>query len=133
MSRPQTGSQQIMRPLDKKFWRPLSQSKVVTRLRLNVCWWTSEACKYKKRNRDGDHDDLLLNWNIGCTKHTVDLYCTESIQIATSAFQESFTSKQWLSSKVEAWNYTKNKLLKLVDLIKIKFIFAGLNLNVIIQ
>jgi len=26
----------------------------------------AEACKYKKRNLNGGHDDFLLNCNIGC-------------------------------------------------------------------
>jgi len=47
--------------------------------------------------------------------------------------QESSTSKWWLSSKVEAPNFTTNKLFKLVNLIKMIFLFLGLNLNIIIQ
>jgi len=31
-----------------------------------------EACKHKKRNRDGGRDDFLLTWNIDCTKHAAD-------------------------------------------------------------
>jgi len=50
----------------------VSQSKVATRLLLNVCC-ASEACKYKKRNHNGGHDDLLHNCNIVCKKHTADL------------------------------------------------------------
>jgi len=42
---------------------------------------------------------------------------------------ESFTSKWWLSSKIEAWSFTKNKLEKLVN----RVLFAGLILNIIIQ
>jgi len=41
--------------------------------------------------------------------------------------------KWWLSSTVEAWEFTKNKLLKLVNSMKIYFLFADLNLNIIIQ
>jgi len=44
---------------------------------------------------------------------------------------ESFTIKWWLSSKTEAWNFTKNKLKKLVNSMKMEFIFASLILNII--
>ena len=44
-------------------------------------------CKYKKRNRDGGHD-FLLNWNIGCTKHTADLALMAST--LSSAFARKF-------------------------------------------
>ena len=47
--------------------------------------------------------------------------------------QKSFMSKWWFSSKAEVWNFTKNKLLKLVNSMKIDYLFAGLNLNIIIQ
>jgi len=36
-------------------------SKVATRLRLNVCWCTPEARKYRKRNYNDRHNDFLLN------------------------------------------------------------------------
>jgi len=107
----------------------MSQSKVVTRFRLNVlCWWTSEACKTVntvKRNHNGGHDDVLLNCSVGCKKANC-RSCTHSIEMSQALLQESVTSKWWwLSPKVEAWNFTKNKLLKLVNLMKIKFLFAG--------
>jgi len=47
--------------------------------------------------------------------------------------QETFTSKWWLSFKVETRKCTKNKLLKFVNSVKADFLFAGLNLNRIIQ
>jgi len=55
-----------------------------------VCWCTSEAHKYKKRNHNDGHNDFLLNWDKGCKKHT-------------------------------AWKFTKNKLEKLVNSMKIDF------------
>ena len=54
-------------------WKPVSRSKVATRLRLNVCWCTLEACKYTKRNHNSGHEGLLLKCNIGCKKHAADL------------------------------------------------------------
>ena len=59
--------------------------------------------------------------------------CTYSIKIFTSAFARNFSSKWWLAFKVETWNFTKNKLLKLVNAIKADILFADLNLNIIIQ
>jgi len=38
-------------------------------------------------------------------------------------YSESFTSKWWLSSKVETWNLTKYKLFKLANSMKMVFIF----------
>jgi len=54
--------------------------------------------------------------------------------IFTTAFaKQRFTRKWRLSSKVKAWNFTKNKLLKLVSSMKADFIFVGVNVNIIIQ
>jgi len=52
--------------------------------------------------------------------------------VSQAYLQESITSKWWLSSKVEGWNFTK-KTLKFVNYMKTDFVFTGLNLNVIIQ
>jgi len=82
-----------------------------------VCWCTSEARKYKKRNHD-DHNGFLLNCNIGCKEHTADLALKPS-RFSQSVLHERFMSKWWLSSKIEAWNFTKNKFEKLVNSMKI--------------
>jgi len=92
------------------------QSKVTTRLRLNVRRCTPEARKYRKRN----HNDFLLNWNIGCKKHTVNLDLKPS-RFSSSVLHERFISKWWLSSKIETWKFTKNELEKLVNSMKIDF------------
>jgi len=110
----------------------VSKSKVATRLWLNVCWCASEAYKYEKRNHNDGYDDSLLNCNIGWKKHTADLALITS-RFSQTLLQESFTSDRWLSFKVETWRFTKNKLLKLVNSMKVDFLFAGLNLNRIIQ
>jgi len=59
----------------KKFGDPVLEQSCYLASIKRVCVWTSEACKYKKRNirSDGGHDDFLLNWNIRCTKHAADL------------------------------------------------------------
>jgi len=65
-------------------------------------------------------------------KHTADLALIASRYLQTLS-QENFTSKWWLSFKLETWKYAKNKLLKLVDSMKADFLFAGLNPNRVIQ
>jgi len=42
-------------------------------------------------------------------------------------------SKWWLSLKVKTRKFTKNKILKLLKSMKAVFLFAGFNLNRIIQ
>ena len=74
----------------------------------------------KNRNHNGGNDDFLLNCNIGCTKHTADLALIAS-RFSQALSQETFTSKWWFWSKVEAWNFTKNKLLKPVNSIWTQF------------
>jgi len=46
---------------------------------------------------------------------------------------ESFTSKWWLSFKIETWNFIKNKLLKFFNSTKMDCVFAGLNLNILFK
>ena len=41
--------------------------------------------------------------------------------------------KWWLSFEEETWKFAKNKLLKLANSRKTDYLFAGLNLNRIIQ
>jgi len=92
----------------RKFCRPTSGVKVATRLRLNVCWCTSEACKYRKRNHNDGHDDSLLNCNIRWKTHTADLALTNiAWRFSQTLSQDSFTRKWWLSFKVETWKFTK--------------------------
>jgi len=77
-----------------------------------MCRCTSEACKYKKRNRNGGHNDFLLSCNIGCKMHTAFRALIAS-RLSQGLQQDNFTSKWWLWSKAEAWNFTKNDLLNL--------------------
>jgi len=46
---------------------------------------------------------------------------------------ESFTSKWWLSFKIETWNFIKNKLLKYFNSTKMDYVFAGLKLNILLK
>ena len=101
-----------------------------TRLRLRLyCWCTSEACKYRKRNHNGRHDVFLLNCNTDYKKQTSDRAVTAS-RFSHAFLQENFTLKWWFSFRVEAKNFAKNTLLNST---KIVFLFAVLNLNLIIQ
>jgi len=116
----------------RKFCRPIlqesvSQNKVAARLWLNVCWCTSEAGKFEKRNHNDGHDDSLFNCNIGWKKYRPYCRsCTYSIKIFTNAFV-GFTRKWWLSFKVGTWKFIKIKLLNLINSMKADFIFASLN------
>jgi len=85
-----------------------------------VWWCTPEARKYRKRNHNDGHNDFLLNWNTGCKKHTANLVLNPS-RFSSSVLHERFISKWWLSSKIETWKFTKNKLEKLVSSVKIDF------------
>jgi len=83
-------------------------------------------------NHSDGRDDSLLNSSIGCKRHTADLALIGS-RFWQTLSQEGFTSKWWLLFNVEIWKIAKAKLLKLVNSIKADFLFAGLNLNRIIQ
>jgi len=98
----------------------VSWSKVATRNRLNVCWCTPEARKYRKRIHNVGHNDFLLNWNTDCKKHTANLALKRS-QVSSPVLHERFISKWWLSSKIEMWKFIQNKLEKLVNSMKIDF------------
>jgi len=63
---------------------------------------------------------FLLNCNIGCKKHITNLALKPS-RVSQSVLHERFISKWWLSSKIETWKFTKNKLEKLVNSMKIDF------------
>jgi len=77
-----------------------------------VYWCTSEACKYKKGNHNGSHDDFLLNGSIGCKTHSADLALTAS-RFSQALSQENFASKWWLSSSVEAVTLLKTNFQNL--------------------
>ena len=53
-------------------------------------------------------------------------------RFSQALLQERCMSKWWLTYKVGAWNFTENKLLKLVNSLKVDVLFAHLNLNIII-
>jgi len=54
--------------------------------------------------------------------HTANLALKPS-RFSPSVLHERFKSKWWLSSKIETWKFTKNKLEKLVNSMKIDFYF----------
>ena len=66
---------------------------------------------------DKIHVFYARNWNIGCKKHTANLALKLS-RFSSSVLHERFISKWWLSSKIETWKFTKNKL---VNSMKIDF------------
>jgi len=56
-----------------------------------------------------------------------------SIDVFTSPFARKFYEQMVVFIPSRTLDFTKNKLLKLVSSMKADFIFAGLNLNIIIQ
>ena len=54
-------------------------------------------------------------------------------RFSQALLHESFTSKWWLSFKIETWNFIKNKLLKYFNSTKMDCVFAGLNLNILFK
>jgi len=116
----------------KHFSNALRDSSLYIRpaetLALNACWCRSETRKFEKRNHNGGHNNFLLNCNIACNKQTTDVALTAS-RFSHAFLQENFTSKRWFWFRVEARNFTKNKLLEVVNLTKINFVFAGLTPN----
>jgi len=100
-----------------KFCRPTSGVRVLAQSRYSasidlVLWCTSEACKYTKCSYNGGHDNFLLNSNIGWKKHSGDVALIAS-RFSQSISQESFISKWWFSSKVEAWNFFQKLTFKI--------------------
>jgi len=52
-------------------------------------------------------------------------------RFSQALLHESFTSKWWLSFKIETWKFIENKLLKYFNSTKMDYVFAGLNLNIL--
>jgi len=100
--------------------------KFCTRLRLNLCWCTSEACKYKNA--------IIMAATM--TTMTAAILAANGIRktlrFSQALLHESFTSKWWLSFKIETWNFIKKKLLKFFNSTRMDCVFAGLNLNILL-
>jgi len=69
---------------------------------------------------DKTHVLYARNWNAGCKKHTANLALKPS-RFSSSVLHERFIRKWCLSSKIETWKFTKNKLEKLDNSTKIDF------------
>jgi len=54
-------------------------------------------------------------------------------RFSQALLHESFSSKWWLSSKVETWNFTKYKLLNFFNSTKMDYVFSGINLNILFK
>jgi len=85
----------------------------------------SEACVVQTNQPQSQWQPrwLLAQLQYWLKKHSADLALTAS-RFSQALSQESFTSKCWLSSNVETWNFTKNKLLKLVNSMKADLLYA---------
>jgi len=93
-----------------------------TRLRLNACWCTSEACKYKNA--------IIMAATM--TTMTTAMLTAKGIhktsRFSQALLHESFISKWWLSSKIETWNF-ENELLKFFNSTKIDLCICRLKYN----
>jgi len=98
--------------------------KFCTRLRLNLCWCTSEACKYKNAVKMAATMTTAILAAKGIHKTS---------RSSQALLHESFTTKWWLSFKIEAWKCIKNKLLKFFNSTKMDYVFAGLKLNIVFK
>jgi len=52
-------------------------------------------------------------------------------RFSQALLHESFTSKWWLSFKIETWNFIENKLLQFFNSTKMNYVIGGLNLNIL--
>jgi len=120
--------------LQKFYFRTNVGAKSLTWLQLNVCWCRlhQQRVNINKRNHNGGCDDFLINCNIDCKKHTTDLALIAS-SLSQAVWQGNCTRKWWFSTKMKHWNFSENKLLTLINLMKMDFLLVGLNLNIIIQ
>jgi len=59
--------------------------------------------------------------------------CTSSFEIFTSAFAKKFFEQMVAFVQSKTWNFTKDKLSKLVDSMKVDFLSPGVNVNIINQ
>jgi len=53
-------------------------------------------------------------------------------RFSQALLHESFSSKWWLSFKIETWNFIK-KTLKIFQFNEMDYVFAGLNLNIVFK
>ena len=101
--------------------------KFCTRLRLNLCWCTSETFKYKNAT--------IMATTL--TTMTTAILAAKGIhktsRFSQALLHEGFTSKRWLSFKTETWNFIKCKLLTFFNSTKMDYVFAGLNLNILFK
>ena len=117
--------QPVAQELDKI--HVLYARKFCTRLRLNLCWCTSEACKYKNAIT------MVATMTTVTTAMLTAKGTHKTSRFLQALLHESFTSKWWLLFKIETWNFIKNKLLKYFNSTKMDYVFAGLKLNILLK
>jgi len=100
--------------------------KFCTRLRLNLCWCTSEACKYQNAIIMAATLTTMTTAILAEGMH-------KTLRFSPALLHEGFTSKWWLSFKIETWNFIKNELLKFFNSTKMDNVFAGLNLKILFK
>jgi len=96
--------------------------KFCTRPRSNLCWCTSDACKY---------ESAIIMTATMTTAILAAKGIHKTSRFSQTLLHESFTSKWWLLLKIETWIFIKNKLFKFFNSTKMDYVFAGLNLNIL--
>ena len=110
------------------------ESIVGTELWLNMCWCISGLCKYKNAIVMSPRWRLAQQHQLWLQK----AYCrwwTYYIKTFTSIFVGKFYEQMvaLIQSRSLELHQTKNKLLELVNWIKVGFLFVGLNLNCVVK
>jgi len=85
----------------------------------------------KKRNRSGDHDDFLLNCNIGCKKHTTNFVLIAS-RFSQALFQKTYEQIVFLILG-RSLELDKKHTFETCQSSESRFLFASSNLNIIFQ
>jgi len=83
--------------------------------------------EYKKRDHNGGSAGFLLNCNIA-GKSALQILHLWHRDFHMRFSRKLFQAKAMIQSRLEARNFTKKKLLKFVNLMKIYFLFAGINM-----
>jgi len=112
-----------------KFCRPTSGVGVLEQSRYSAS--IERVLVYVHQKRVNTRSAIVMvSTKISCsaailTAKSIRQIVLHIIEVFTSALQVSFSRKWWFSCKVEAWNFSKNKRLKLVNSMKIDFLFSS--------
>ena len=117
--------QPVAQELDKI--HVLYARKFCTLLRLNLCWCTSEACKYKNAIT------MVATMTTVTTAMLTAKGTHKTSRFLQALLHESFTSKWWFLFKIETSNFIENELLKFFNSTKINLCICRLKSEHIIS